>query len=141
MSSPSAFERLRQVHTVAYDLAPAIRDIFDRAGLVPADLKTVQDLSRLPVFKKEAMLDLQRRRPPFGGFLAAPESEIARIFVSPGPINEPQLRGEYDGLGFGAAFAAAVARVPATACSIPGPITWCRPACCSTKVSARSARP
>jgi hypothetical protein len=39
MSSPSAFERLRQVHTVAYDLAPAIRVIFDRAGLVPADLK------------------------------------------------------------------------------------------------------
>ena len=107
MSSPSAFQRLRQVHTVAYDRAPAIRDIFDRAGLVPADLKTVQDLSRLPVLKKEAMLDLQRQRPPFGGFLAAPESEIARIFVSPGPINEPQLRGEHDGLGFGAAFAAA----------------------------------
>ena len=52
-ASEGAHERLRQVHTVAYDLAPAIRDIFDRAGLVPADLKTVQDLSRLPVFKKE----------------------------------------------------------------------------------------
>jgi phenylacetate-CoA ligase len=107
MSSASVFERLRQVHTVAYDRAPAIRDIFDRAGLLPANLKTAQDLSRLPVFKKEAMLDMQRQRPPFGGFLAAPESEIARIFVSPGPINEPQLRDEHGGLGFDAAFAAA----------------------------------
>src|SRR3546814_11584135 len=82
-------------------------DLFDAAGLRPEQLRDAADLARLPVFKKEAMIEQQRLAPPYGGFLAAAPAEIERIFVSPGPINEPQFRGEVDGLGFGAAFAAA----------------------------------
>ncbi len=107
MSWETRFTLLQQVQHAAYRLAPAIREIFDRAGLAPADLKSVDDLSRLPVFKKEALVDLQRQRPPFGGLLAAKDEDIVRIFISPGPINEPQLRHDRDGCGFGTAFAAA----------------------------------
>lgn len=107
MVETSRFARLRQVQTAAYTLAPAIRETFDRAGLAPADLKTAQDLSRLPVLKKETLVEMQRQRPPFGGMLAAADADIARIFISPGPINEPQLKGETGGHGFDAAFAAA----------------------------------
>jgi phenylacetate-CoA ligase len=107
MSRETRFTRLQQVQHAAYQLAPAIREMLDRAGLAPADLKSGDDLSRLPVFKKETLVDLQRQRPPFGGFLAANDEDIARIFVSPGPINEPQLRHDRDGGGFGTAFAAA----------------------------------
>ena len=107
MSQDTRFARLQQVQQTAYQLAPAIREMFDRAGFTPADLKTVGDLSRLPVLKKESLVDLQQQRPPFGGFLAAKDEDIARIFVSPGPINEPQLRHDSDGHGFGTAFAAA----------------------------------
>ena len=107
MSQETRFTVLQQIQRAAHQLAPAIREMFDRAGLAPADLKTVDDLSRLPVFKKESLVELQRQRPPFGGFLAAKDEEIVRIFVSPGPINEPQLRHDRDGCGFGTAFAAA----------------------------------
>jgi phenylacetate-CoA ligase len=101
------FARLRVIQTAAYDRAPAIRAILDDAAIAPSALTGGEALARIPVFKKERMIDLQRERPPFGGFLAAPESDIARIFVSPGPINEPQLRTEADHFGFGEAFAAA----------------------------------
>lgn len=107
MSQDTPFARLRQVQEAAYQLAPAIKETFDRAGMVPADLKTVDDLSRLPVLKKESLVDLQQKRPPFGGLLAAKDEDIARIFVSPGPINEPSFRHDRDGHGFGTAFAAA----------------------------------
>ncbi|MBI2751719.1 MAG: phenylacetate--CoA ligase family protein, partial [Burkholderiales bacterium] len=107
MSQDTRFTRLQRIQHAAYQLAPTIREIFERAGLAPADLKTLDDLLRLPVFKKEALVDLQRRRPPFGGFLAAKDQDIVRIFVSPGPINEPQLTHDRDGCGFGTAFAAA----------------------------------
>lgn len=101
------FARLRDIQARAYELAPAIRSIFDGAGVAPADLRTGEELARLPVFKKESMIDRQREHPPFGGFLAAALEDIDRIFVSPGPINEPQLKGEADPFGFSEAFAAA----------------------------------
>lgn len=107
MKTESVFARLRNNQEEAYRRAPAIREIFDRAGIKPADLKTAEDLARLPVLKKEALLARQLENPPFGGFLAAREEDIARIFVSPGPINEPQLRGQNDGLGFARVFSAA----------------------------------
>lgn len=107
MKSQSMFARLRENQAEAYKRATAIREFFDRAGVRPEDLRSAQDLSRLPVLKKEQLLDRQRESPPFGGFLAAREEDIARIFVSPGPINEPQFMDENDGLGFARAFAAA----------------------------------
>ncbi len=107
MKRSSLFERLIECQTGAYRRAPAIREMFDRVGIFPEDLHTAQDLARLPVLKKEQLLDRQREKPPFGGFLAAPEEDVARIFVSPGPINEPQLSDESDGLGFARVFSAA----------------------------------
>ncbi|WP_428248222.1 phenylacetate--CoA ligase family protein [Ferrovibrio sp.] len=101
------FTRLRTIQARAYDRAPAIRTIFDATGLRPEQLHNTADLARLPVFKKEAMIEQQRLIPPYGGFLAADPGDIERVFVSPGPINEPQLRSEDDAFGFGAAFAAA----------------------------------
>ncbi len=107
MKRKSLFERLSTSQVQAYEQAPAIRHIFDSAGMLPGDLRTAHDLARLPVFKKEQLLDYQRDNPPFGGFLAAKKEDISRIFVSPGPINEPQLKGEDDGLGFARVFSAA----------------------------------
>ncbi|MBP7065716.1 hypothetical protein [Ferrovibrio sp.] len=101
------FARLRAIQDAAYERAPAIRALFDAAGLQPQQLNDAAQLARLPVFKKEVMIERQRAAPPYGGFLAASPHEIERIFVSPGPINEPQIRGEQDAFGFGAAFAAA----------------------------------
>jgi phenylacetate-CoA ligase len=103
----TALERLKEVHALAYDRAPAIREIFDHAQIKPSDLNSAEDLARLPVLKKEKLLERQRHYPPFGGFLAAKDEEIAHIFISPGPINEPWLRDDPDGLGFGRAFALA----------------------------------
>lgn len=101
------FSRLRAIQAQAYAKAPAIRAQFDDAGVRPEQLRDGADLARLPVYKKDAMIDAQRKAPPFGGFLAAEPGDIERVFVSPGPINEPQIRGEDDAFGFRAAFAAA----------------------------------
>ncbi len=35
---------------------------------------------------------MQRRDPPFGGFAAVPLSALRRVFVSPGPIYEPEAK-------------------------------------------------
>ncbi len=74
----------------AYANAPAVRRILDQAGIGPADLTTVDALERLPITRKDELLDLQRADPPFGGFLGIPADQLPRAFMSPGPLWDPQ---------------------------------------------------
>ena len=78
--------RLREIVEHAYNNASAIQEKFDRAGVKPSDIQTVEDLSRIPITTKDDLLKLQRANPPFGGFLAVPIYKLNRIYVSPGPI-------------------------------------------------------
>lgn len=99
-------ERLRAVVQRAYEHAPAIRELLDGAGIRPDEIGGADDLARLPVTSKERLLELQRENPPFGGFLGVEPSELRHIFVSPGPLYDPQSAADA-GLGFQVAFAAA----------------------------------
>ncbi len=49
-------------------------------------------LARLPVLRKGDLIELQKRLPPFGGFVAGPMAAFGRLFTSPGPIFEPEGR-------------------------------------------------
>jgi phenylacetate-CoA ligase len=60
---------------------------------VDADKVTTREaFARLPVTRKSDLMDLQKARMPFGGLAATPPSKLARIFVSPGPIYDPEGR-------------------------------------------------
>ena len=50
-------------------------------------------LARLPVTRKADLLEMQRGGKPFGGLAATPPAKLARIFMSPGPIYDPEGRG------------------------------------------------
>ena len=78
--------KLQDVLEYAYENATAVKDKLDRAGVSPADIRTVSDMERLPVTTKDELLGLQRANPPFGGFLAVPLHSLRRIYISPGPI-------------------------------------------------------
>jgi len=80
---------LQKIVAHAYAGAPAVKDKLDRAGVAPGDLKTVEDLQKLPVTEKAELVELQQQDPPFGGLVAVPLEQLRRIFVSPGPIYEP----------------------------------------------------
>ncbi len=83
-------ERLQTIITHAYNHAPAFRRLMDTAGVSPADIRSFKDLPKIPVTTKEQLLEMQRESPPFGGWLALPPETIEHIFVSPGPLFEPE---------------------------------------------------
>ena len=60
----------------------------------------------IPVLYKTDLPAIQRNNPPFGGLLTIPASNVARIFMSPGPIYDPQVH-ERDFWRFAEALAAA----------------------------------
>lgn len=92
--SPAARERyqsrwLGRLLEHAWAKAPGVRRRLERAGVVPKDIRGVEDLAKIPVIRKNEMPDLQKADPPFGGFCTVPLAKIRKIFVSPGPILEP----------------------------------------------------
>jgi phenylacetate-CoA ligase len=74
----------------AHEHAPAVRRILDGAGVAPGEITTLEALERVPITRKDELLELQRADPPFGGFLGVPPSELRRAFMSPGPLFDPQ---------------------------------------------------
>lgn len=89
-------EKLRATVQHAYENASAVRQRFDKAGLTPADVQTIADLRKVPVLEKDEVIRLQQADPPFGGMLGVPINEVAHIFMSPGPIYEPDVDDDDD---------------------------------------------
>ncbi|MCR0982377.1 phenylacetate--CoA ligase family protein [Roseomonas populi] len=63
------------------------------SGTAPEDVVSREALARLPVTRKSDLIAAQTADPPFAGLNGVPVGSLARIFVSPGPIHEPQGRG------------------------------------------------
>ncbi|MEM8704625.1 MAG: phenylacetate--CoA ligase family protein, partial [Pseudomonadota bacterium] len=85
------FVRLPELMAHAMRRAPAWAEQLDGC-----DLTAVVDresLAALPILRKPDLMERQKANPPFGGFLAGDLSEAARVFMSPGPIWEPQAPG------------------------------------------------
>jgi len=57
-----------------------------------AAVTTRAALARLPVTRKADLHALQQARRPFGGLEATPAGDLARVFMSPGPIYDPEGR-------------------------------------------------
>jgi phenylacetate-CoA ligase len=83
-------ERLSQMVQAGYEKSVRVRETLDALGFTPSDIATCDDLQKLPVISREALVEWELKEPPFGGFS---EKEIApeRIFISPGPVYEPHL--------------------------------------------------
>jgi phenylacetate-CoA ligase len=101
------FARIRQVYSDAARRAPALAKRFTEAGLLPTDLLDQSALDRLPVLKKERLMELQAADPPFAGFLPCAVSELSHIYVSPGPIFEPAHADDRTGHGMSMMFESA----------------------------------
>lgn len=86
--------KLRQLVVYACEKAPSIRERFEKAGIDPAKVKSISDLKNLPVLRKDELIDLYKTRPPLGGLVTVPVTELERVYVSPGPIYDPHHTSE-----------------------------------------------
>ena len=56
----------------------------------PQSICSRQALVQLPVTRKSQLMSQQQENPPFGGLVATPVADVAKVFISPGPIFEPE---------------------------------------------------
>jgi len=71
--------------------APGWARILD--GVDPHAITSRAALAALPVTRKSDLKALQAGLAPFGGLTATPTNELAHVFMSPGPIFDPEGRG------------------------------------------------
>ena len=64
------------------------------ADVAPSKVKSRAALAKLPVTRKSDLGALQKEMPPLGGLNATPVEKLAKLFVSPGPIYDPEGRGK-----------------------------------------------
>ncbi len=103
----------------AKDHAPGFGRIL--ADVDPAAVTDRTALAGLPVTRKSALIGLQESDPPFGGLTATPTRDLARLYLSPGPIADPEGAGGDSGGWRGRCSRAGSAR--ATWCITVSPIT------------------
>ena len=60
------------------------------AGIAP--LTSLADLAALPMLRKSDLVELQANDAPFGGLNGNPVASLRRLFLSPGPIYDPEGR-------------------------------------------------
>jgi phenylacetate-CoA ligase len=59
-----------------------------------ANINSRAALATLPVMRKSELHDLQTQQAPFGGLNTTPVGQLARVYMSPGPIFDPEGRGQ-----------------------------------------------
>lgn len=83
------FARLREILAVALPVAPALAE-----QLADHDIATLDGpaaLARLPVMRKNRLMELQAAVPPLGGLATREAGAFDLLFQSPGPIYEPGM--------------------------------------------------
>jgi phenylacetate-CoA ligase len=93
----------RDPHTRERDLIAQLPQLVARAqtaqgwarilnGVDAADIASHRALAQLPVTRKSDLKDLQQHAMPFGGLTTTPMQQMRRLFMSPGPIFDPEGR-------------------------------------------------
>lgn len=87
----SLFARLPEFLQRAVLVSPGLKSHL--AGHDLAAVTSADALATLPVLRKSALTEAQEASPPYGGFADESSLQGTRIFMSPGPVWEPQPPG------------------------------------------------
>ncbi len=63
-------------------------------GIDAAAITSRSALAHLPVTRKSELKDLQKSALPFGGLTTTATDQLSRIFMSPGPLFDPEGKGD-----------------------------------------------
>ncbi len=86
--------QLKELLSYAYRYSEDVKKRFDRAQFNVEKFRSLNDLKHIPIIKKKELIFLQSMGPRLGGLLTKDLGELQRVFLSPGPIFDPEDRSE-----------------------------------------------
>ena len=83
-------KKFKQIFKWAYDRSKFHRQLYDRAGIKPDDIRSFADIKQVPKVEKAMMRDIQRKDPfPYGDALCVPLEDVAVFRQTSGTTGQP----------------------------------------------------
>jgi phenylacetate-CoA ligase len=82
-------KRLKWQLKRCYENSEFYREKFDKAGVKPEDIRSISDITRLPVVTKQELREEQVQYPPYGRYTISPPEEWREIHPSTGTTGAP----------------------------------------------------
>jgi phenylacetate-CoA ligase len=83
-------KKFRRIFKWAYDHSKFHRSVYKKAGIKPDDIRTFEDISRIPKIEKSMMRDIQRKDPfPYGDGLCVPIEDVTEFRQTSGTTGQP----------------------------------------------------
>jgi phenylacetate-CoA ligase len=77
----------------AYQRSPLYKKKWDRAGIKPKDIRSLNDFEEIPFLTKDEIRQDQKEHPPFGSNLCVSLKELARVQGTSGTTGKPTAFG------------------------------------------------
>jgi phenylacetate-CoA ligase len=87
--------KFKRIMEWAYGNSPFYRSLYKAAGIEPGDIRTLDDIRRVPKIDKGMLRDVQSRDPfPYGDILAVPLSEVTEFRQTSGTTGTPVYQAD-----------------------------------------------
>ena len=84
------FRKFRRIFEWGYERSKFHRALYDKAGIKPEDIRSFEDIRRIPTVEKSMMRHIQRKDPfPYGDALCVPLDEVAEFRQTSGTTGQP----------------------------------------------------
>jgi phenylacetate-CoA ligase len=88
-------EKFQRIIAWAYERAPFYRELYSEAGLEPGDIKTWQDVRRVPTVDKGMLKSAQEADPfPYGSRLCVPLEQVSEFRQTSGTTGTPVYQAD-----------------------------------------------
>lgn len=77
----------------AYEKSPFYKKKWDKAGITPEDIRSLEDFEQIPFVTKDEIRQDQMENPPFGSNLCVSRKELARVQGTSGTTGKPTAFG------------------------------------------------
>ncbi len=84
------FKKFKRIFKWAYDNSKFHRSLYEKAGIGPDDIRSFDDISRIPKVEKSQLRDIQRKDPfPYGDGLCVPLEDVVEYRQTSGTTGQP----------------------------------------------------
>ena len=89
------FMKFKKIFKFAYENSPFYKQLYREAGVEPEDIKTFEDIRKIPKVEKSMLREIQEREPfPYGDMLAVPLEEVTEFRQTSGTTGMPVYQAE-----------------------------------------------
>jgi phenylacetate-CoA ligase len=88
-------KKFKSIFRWAFENSKFHRSIYDKAGIIPSDVRTYEDIHRVPKVEKSMMRSIQCKDPyPYGDALCVPLEEVSNFRQTSGTTGQPVYQAD-----------------------------------------------